>query len=729
MDDQWAGTARQPFTAGKKPVASQAARGRRVAVRVGAATVACLLVAAAASRAFSSALPTVFGERGGVGMGTTLSWPAATSAQRSPLPEAAASGGPHIIDKEGDGDGGGSDDGSGAGAAAALPPPPPLAASFRLPLDAAPPPDELYDVPRVMAALAFPRIPSPSPSRTATNMTLPPPARPPSQMALALYVQGSFRKHKAAPIHMRVTHCLVGGVAVPLSRQFESVWVCAVDDSVSSRVRHGDALSVLVDEDRPLRRGNWTALEGAVLRGVTRRERIPLAKGGVAHGLVVTTTVRWGETVNPDPPAAAAASAAAAAAASAGATAAVTDRDLDARDDSHAGNRDDARNDVRGGAPPYRPPPITLHPFATGVHRVCAMMQSIYKPSTAVAWMEYHARLGVDRLFLYSNVANSTDVAAEVATSPVGDAIEVVHWPWRRSQVAAGHHFLAAARGRCQWVLLCDVDEWLLVREPALPPPPALPPRHRYGHHRGGGGEEETPQPPLLRALAALNASTGASTFVVPAVRMGSGGRVENPHIPYPDAYTYRVEVPGPGKPIALTADTFPLTHVHTVHLRAARARMTKVPGVRLRQPSSLAAAATSATELVAVTNTTPRAVAAGTSPDDIEEPLAPLVMVHYSTRSWVEEVAKRDAGRAAEEMGDFNNGHRRHAVTDPNDPSLAARRTRHLSLDGQTPWTEMRDAWRDVMRRPLRAPIVVPAEDDASRLTDWVDQPSLVPK
>eukprot|EP00170_Pyropia_yezoensis_P002316 contig_9720_g2320 len=591
--------------------------------------------------------------------------------------------------------------------------PPPLRHVYRLPLDAAPPPDEPFDVPRAIAVTALPvdarrlrALTSTRPAgsatvaKAATAAPLPPAA---AGIALGVTVQGAVRSWVA--VQLNVTHLVVGTTAVPVVRYYRSLYVGVLSADAAAAVPAAARVSVAVDADGPWRVGPSSAAQRrAFWRGV-RRERLQSQGGRVLDALVVNSTLMWG--------------------------------DVHLDGEWLAAGTPSPLSAVAAASPlnfstPSASPPAADHalpqvPSASGVYATCAMTQSIYSAGEVLHWLDYHRRLGVDHLYLYANSPNSTAaLAADLAHRP---DVEVLPWPWRRSQFAASGHFLAAARSRCGWVALIDLDEWLLVREPALPPPPALPPRHRYGHHRGGGGEEETPQPPLLRALAALNASTGASTFVVPAVRMGSGGRVENPHIPYPDAYTYRVEVPGPGKPIALTADTFPLTHVHTVHLRAARARMTKVPGVRLRQPSSLAAAATSATELVAVTNTTPRAVAAGTSPDDIEEPLAPLVMVHYSTRSWVEEVAKRDAGRAAEEMGDFNNGHRRHGVTDPNDPSLAARRTRHLSLDGQTPWTEMRDAWRDVMRRPLRAPIVVPAEDDASRLTDWVDQPSLVPK
>lgn len=202
----------------------------------------------------------------------------------------------------------------------------------------------------------------------------------------------------------------------------------------------------------------------------------------------------------------------------------------------------------------------------------------------------------------------------------------------------------------------------------------------------------------------------------------------------YPEVYTYRVEANAPWKPIALTANTFPLTQVHTVSLRDPRARMTLVPGAVLPQPSPHAAAATNATQPPTATNATSppaaadaAAAAAAAPADGAEVPLAPLVMVHYGFRSWEEEVHKRDAGRSSEEVTDYNGGRR--VVTNPDDPALADRRAAHISLDGQIPWMEMRDAWRAVLRRPWRPPVVVAAAEDAGQLTDWVDAPSIVPR
>jgi hypothetical protein len=46
--------------------------------------------------------------------------------------------------------------------------------------------------------------------------------------------------------------------------------------------------------------------------------------------------------------------------------------------------------------------------------------------------------------------------------------VEVIPWPWRRSQNQAYSHALAFARSRCHWIFLADVDYFLF---PLISPP------------------------------------------------------------------------------------------------------------------------------------------------------------------------------------------------------------------------------------------------------------------
>jgi hypothetical protein len=80
-------------------------------------------------------------------------------------------------------------------------------------------------------------------------------------------------------------------------------------------------------------------------------------------------------------------------------------------------------------------------------------------------WVDYHRHIGIDHFYIYDN--NSTDdLAARYGRGH--DDIEVIPWPWRRSQNQAYSHALAFARSRCHWIFFADVDYFLF---PLTSPP------------------------------------------------------------------------------------------------------------------------------------------------------------------------------------------------------------------------------------------------------------------
>jgi hypothetical protein len=80
-------------------------------------------------------------------------------------------------------------------------------------------------------------------------------------------------------------------------------------------------------------------------------------------------------------------------------------------------------------------------------------------------WVDYHRHIGIDHFYIYDN--NSTDHLAALYGHGHDD-IEVIPWPWRRSQNQAYSHALAFARSRCHWIFFADVDYFLL---PLTSPP------------------------------------------------------------------------------------------------------------------------------------------------------------------------------------------------------------------------------------------------------------------
>ncbi|CAF4298959.1 unnamed protein product [Rotaria socialis] len=75
-------------------------------------------------------------------------------------------------------------------------------------------------------------------------------------------------------------------------------------------------------------------------------------------------------------------------------------------------------------------------------------------------WYEYHRRVGFDHLIIYDN--NSTDGLTTLFTNRAD--LEIIRWPWRRSQNQAYTHALLFTRDRCIWTLMSDLDVFIFPR-------------------------------------------------------------------------------------------------------------------------------------------------------------------------------------------------------------------------------------------------------------------------
>lgn len=590
--------------------------------------------------------------------------------------------------------------------------PPPLRHVYRLPLDAAPPPDEPFDVPRAIAVTALPvdarrlrALTSTRPAgsatvaKAATAAPLPPAA---AGIALGVTVQGAVRSWVA--VQLNVTHLVVGTTAVPVVRYYRSLYVGVLSADAAAAVPAAARVSVAVDADGPWRVGPSSAAQRrAFWRGV-RRERLQSQGGRVLDALVVNSTLMWGDVH--------------------------LDGEWLAADTPSPLSAVAAASPLNSSTPSASPPAadhaLPQVPSASGVYATCAMTQSIYSAGEVLHWLDYHRRLGVDHLYLYANSPNSTAaLAADLAHRP---DVEVLPWPWRRSQFAASGHFLAAARSRCGWVTLIDLDEWLLVREDLLPPADAAPSWEEAGRRRPPSPPWQPPPPapppplasllPLPRAMAHLRATTGADQLVVRSLRMGSSGRLAAVPHAYPEIFVHRIAQYSPPKPVVRSAAAVPATMVHYVRLMPG-ARSVDVPGAILRPADAARGGVPSKSDAAAAA----AAAAAGTPPPAS----AVMIVVHYSRRSWEEQWAKGLHPRSSTEVRD-----NRPPVagapeaTDPAAPALAVARDAHLSMEGQRPYGEMAAAWVAVMRRPLPAPRVVARPDGGGGgVAEWLDAPS----
>ena len=108
--------------------------------------------------------------------------------------------------------------------------------------------------------------------------------------------------------------------------------------------------------------------------------------------------------------------------------------------------------------PKHRSPP---DPPVRKPHVMCICTMVRNQARFLREWVMYHARIGVERWFIYDN--NSVDNIEKVLESLQAGKFNVSRhpWPWIKTQEAGFAHCSLLARDSCEWVGFIDVDEFL----------------------------------------------------------------------------------------------------------------------------------------------------------------------------------------------------------------------------------------------------------------------------
>lgn len=108
-----------------------------------------------------------------------------------------------------------------------------------------------------------------------------------------------------------------------------------------------------------------------------------------------------------------------------------------------------------------RPDNRVPHPPARKQHEVCVCTMLRNQARFLREWVMYHARLGVQRWFIYDN--NSDDDISNLIESLEDADFNITRhvWPWMKTQEAGFAHCALRARDSCEWVAFIDVDEFL----------------------------------------------------------------------------------------------------------------------------------------------------------------------------------------------------------------------------------------------------------------------------
>ncbi|OVA20494.1 protein of unknown function DUF23 [Macleaya cordata] len=97
-------------------------------------------------------------------------------------------------------------------------------------------------------------------------------------------------------------------------------------------------------------------------------------------------------------------------------------------------------------------------------HEMCVCTMVRNQARFLREWVMYHARIGVERWFIYDN--NSEDPIDDVIGSLNWSGYKITRhfWPWIKTQEAGFAHCALRARDSCEWVGFIDVDEFLYFR-------------------------------------------------------------------------------------------------------------------------------------------------------------------------------------------------------------------------------------------------------------------------
>lgn len=294
------------------------------------------------------------------------------------------------------------------------------------------------------------------------------------------------------------------------------------------------------------------------------------------------------------------------------------------------------------------------HPNADDSHpryEICLTTQ--IKPFTKYLddWIAYYIRIGVDMVYIIDNDAeeNLSD------TFKHRKEVQVLYWPWRRSQTQALSYMLVAARPRCEWLIQADVDEFVML---------------------GIGKNHELAGKQVLRRYLRRRVDHRHKQFMFWFLVMGGSGHVQTPDLPMPEAYFHRsARQPKNGKSVAFTDHWWRYSGVHSYGgVPAARAPVD-------RNSSNLFYPV-----------------------DEEDQP----IMVHYQTRAYEDMIIKENYGSGSTTDNKIN---RKKAVEMP---SVVPNWVTNVNDDLE--YTHFRDIYRSIMKEPFELKQTLVRSDNGKR-------------
>lgn len=283
----------------------------------------------------------------------------------------------------------------------------------------------------------------------------------------------------------------------------------------------------------------------------------------------------------------------------------------------------------------------------TDKFEICAMTQERLFPSLIIPWLDYHPRIG-NFFFIYDD-GMPRNFSKELSNRK---DLQIIDWPWQRSQIQAQNHFLLHGRVRCHWIVLFDVDEYIAIKQ------------------AGDLGKGIVIKQNSLRYLLRELKAEGYSNIMLNSIFMGSSGLLEEPKKAPPEVYVNRLHptIWKSPKPLLYADHTFPLSMVHSVFSYVGYRRTTLSLCVEKNSTGWNAG------------------------------------IVHYSSRSWEEYNRKRNGPRNSFQVIEAKN------LSNTNEkPTIA-----FLNPPGGKHFSDFRELYGEVMKLPILAPTILSSDEKA---------------
>lgn len=157
-------------------------------------------------------------------------------------------------------------------------------------------------------------------------------------------------------------------------------------------------------------------------------------------------------------------------------------------------------------------------------YAVCMSTMTATSPHLIVPWVDYHRTIGIDHVYIFDNGLN-VDLTTMFGTRT---DVEIIPWPWRKTQNQATSFMILAARRRCDILFKPDTDEYVL---PGLLPDGAHSSDFSSAFAKG--------RRPLHEFLRNRRERFNWDSFQIKALKLCNSGYVKIPSKAPPIAYTH----------------------------------------------------------------------------------------------------------------------------------------------------------------------------------------------